>query len=523
MNIASLLHHQAKVRGQAIAMIDTYRGHQRMTSFWDFEQHTAKMARFLSKAGLRPGQAVLIFQPMSLELYVLLGAIFRLGLVAVFIDPSAGRQHLNRCCELYQVNALIATSKAHLLRLVSPQLRRIPLKFSLGWTLPWTRPLELYQKESPLEEIMQLAPETPALMTFTSGSTSTPKAAVRTHSFLLAQHQALARSLDLKPGDIDVSTLPIFVLANLASGMCSLIPKANLRSPGRIRPEPVFKQINDSGATRLSASPAFVGRLADYRDATGKTLNRLEKIYTGGAPVFPQALESFQSLAPNAQVYAVYGSTEAEPIAHVGWHDISPQDIEDMKQGQGLLAGQISPDISLQILENQWGTPLGNMTEQAFTNLSCSIGQIGEIVVSGNHVLSGYLHGQGDQESKFRVLNRLWHRTGDLGYIDHHHRLWLLGRCAALIKDHKGLLYPFAVECAAQQIKGIRRSAVLNHQEKRLLVVEPLSNHHLDLEEIKQKLAWAALDQITQMTLPVDKRHNAKIDYPSLIKKLNRR
>jgi acyl-CoA synthetase (AMP-forming)/AMP-acid ligase II len=523
MNIATLLQHQANVRGQAMAMIDTYKGHQRMTSFWDFEQHTAKMAHFLSKAGLSSGQAVLIFQPMSLELYVVLGALFRLGLVAVFIDPSAGLHHLNRCCELYQVNALIATRKAHLLRLVSPQLRRIPLKFSWGLTLPWTRPLVHYQKETPLREVMQLEPQAPALMTFTSGSTSNPKAAVRTHSFLLAQHQALAHSLELKPGDIDVSTLPIFVLANLASGMCSLIPRANLRAPGKIRPGPVFKQINALGATRLSASPAFVARLADYKNATGETLNRLERIYTGGAPVFPQALESFQLLAPNAKVYAVYGSTEAEPIAHVAWHNMSPQDIEDMKQGQGLLVGDISPDIHLQIIENRWGTPLGNMTEQTFKDLNCSIGQVGEIVVSGNHVLSGYLHGQGDQESKFRVLDRLWHRTGDLGYIDHQQRLWLLGRCAALIKDHKGILYPFAVECAAQQFKGIRRSAVLSHQEKRLLLVEPLPRHHLDLEEIKQKLAWAALDQVVKMTLPVDKRHNAKIDYPSLIKKLNRR
>ena len=78
--------------------------------------------------------------------------------------------------------------------------------------------------------------ETPALVTFTSGSTGAPKAAVRTHGFLLEQHRVLAESLRLTPDDLDLTTLPIFVLANLGSGVCSLIPDADLRHPGAIEP-----------------------------------------------------------------------------------------------------------------------------------------------------------------------------------------------------------------------------------------------------------------------------------------------
>ena len=61
--------------------------------------------------------------------------------------------------------------------------------------------------------------------------------------------------------------------------------------------------------------------------------------------------------------------------------------------------------------------------------------QPGEIVVSGAHVGAGYVGGVGDAETKFRVGEVIWHRTGDAGYLDAHGRLWLLGRCSARIAD----------------------------------------------------------------------------------------
>ena len=55
---------------------------------------------------------------MSADLYVALLAIFRLGMVALILDPSAGRDHTERCCALYPPQALIASTRAHLLRLL---------------------------------------------------------------------------------------------------------------------------------------------------------------------------------------------------------------------------------------------------------------------------------------------------------------------------------------------------------------------------------------------------------------------
>jgi acyl-CoA synthetase (AMP-forming)/AMP-acid ligase II len=145
-------------------------------------------------------------------------------------------------------------------------------------------------------------------------------------------------------------------------------------------------------------------------------------------------------------------------------------------------------------------------------------------VVSGGHVLSGYLHGQGDEETKFRVNGVIWHRTGDAGYLDNSGRLWLLGRCVARIQDKRGELYPFAAETAAYQNPTVRRAAMVAHRGRRVLAVEFQDRSGTgDVAEIKSALAWTDLDEIRVcQRIPVDKRHNAKIDYPSLYQMLDK-
>src|SRR5262249_4573411 len=150
------------------------------------------------------------------------------------------------------------------LRLFSPAVRRIPVKFVVGWWLPGAVPWSRADRLPPREEIHPCPPETPALLTFTSGSTGQPKAAVRTHGFLLAQHRVLEKSLRLAPGEIDLTTMPIVLLANLASGVTSLIPDADLRFPGAINPAPVIGQVQAHGPVSSVASPAFFECLVNH-------------------------------------------------------------------------------------------------------------------------------------------------------------------------------------------------------------------------------------------------------------------
>ena len=518
MNLVEILSAQAAQRPNAKAIIDVHRGRPRVTTFAELELASQRAATLLQRAGLKPNDAVLVFHPMSAELYVALLGIFRSGLVAMFLDPSAGKKHIERCCEIQPPRALVASAKAHLLRLSSPALRRIPKKFSIGWPVPFAESWSRLENLQPTPRIHVCDSGAPALLTFTSGSTGQPKAALRTHGFLLAQHRVLEKNLCLVPGEVDLTTLPIFLLANLASGVTSVIPNADLRFPGAIDPAPIAAQIALHQPTRTAASPAFLDRLAHK---SGPMLRGFKKIFTGGAPVFPRLLEKLHRHAPAADVVAVYGSTEAEPIAHLEHNTITAQDRAAMLEGRGLLAGPPIAEIELKIIPDQWGKSIGPYTSAEFEAACLRSGEAGEIVVSGAHVLSGYLHGHGDEETKFSVEGTRWHRTGDAGYLDERGRLWLLGRCSARIEDAHGSLYPFTVECAAHEHPGVQRAAVILHQGKRLLAVELVAGANVD--ELKKSLAWARIDIIRAFEkLPVDKRHNAKIDYPALREMLKR-
>jgi acyl-CoA synthetase (AMP-forming)/AMP-acid ligase II len=513
MTIDGILRAQACERPDAIAIIDASggAGRERTLTFAQLEKEVAAAAAWLDAAGLRRGQAALVFVPMSADLYVALLAMFRLGIVALFLDPSAGKDHLNQCCARWAPDALLAIPKAHWLRVVSDALRRIPLKVSVGgWA--WAARRWLDRREERDVAPAEVAPGDAALVTFTSGSTGVPKAAVRTHGFLVAQHRVLAPSIALEPGEVDLATLPIFTLANLASGVTTVIPEADLRKPGAVDGSAIAAQIERFGVTRITASPAFFERLMAHEAKAP----RLTKLHTGGAPVFPRVLDGLAHWAPNARAVAVYGSTEAEPIAHVGADEVGDTDRAAMRAGQGLPAGEIVPEIRLAILHDRWGEARGKMNTAEFDREKVQAGEAGEIVVTGDHVLKGYLGGVGDAETKFSVDGGVWHRTGDAGRLDERGRLWLLGRCAARITDARGTIYPFGVECVAMTFPEVRRAAMLAVDGRRVLTVETEGGEDLTAR-LRDAITWAGIDDVRRVpVLPVDRRHNAKIDYPAL-------
>lgn len=517
MNIAEILLAQSESRPDAPAIIDRMDGLDRVTRFAELDAASARGAHLLRRLGLHAGDAALIFQPMSAALYIALMALLRIGMVAMFIDPSAGRKQIERCLAIHPPRALIASGKAHLLRLISPGLRRIPIRLAFDRFVPGAVSWRRADGLPPLKGLSPCSPDTPALMTFTSGSTGQPKAAVRSHGFLLAQHRVLARTLDHQPGSCDLTTLPVFVLANLASGMTSLIPAADLRRPGAIDPQPVLAQIDAWQPVTSAASPAFFDRLCDGCSAAKCTLTGFDRIYTGGAPVFPDQLDRFDRFFPNTDIITVYGSTEAEPIAHISRRELTPADRRAMTEGGGLPVGTPVADIRTRVIGAGWGRPIAPMAGSAFERITLGPGRAGEIVVSGRHVLPGYLNGVGDSETKFRVDGVVWHRTGDTGMWDDQGRLWLLGRAGAVIRDNRGTLHPFSVECAARSDPAVAVAALIGSGGRRVLLVQAKGSRRIDTDRIAAMLAWATLDEVRQIPrIPLDRRHNAKVDYTKL-------
>ena len=518
MNVAEIVRGHAERHPADVALIDVHRAHTRRMTFREFEEAAGRAAALLRQTGLRDGDLVLVFQPMSSELYIALAALWRLGLVAMFVDPSAGWRHIDRCCKLHRPRGMIASGKAHWLRLLSREMRRIPWKFSIGARVPGAVPLEAARATSYDPAIHRCQGDKPALVSFTSGSTGVPKTTLRTHGFLLAQHRAIAQNLGLDVGDIELVALPIFVLANLASRVTSVIPNIDLRRPEAINAAPIVAQIQNHGVTRATASPAFYERLAEYCEDEQIVLPRLRKVFTGGGPVSPRLLQRLQRIAPRAVVTAVYGSTEAEPICRLSLAEMQPADLAAMRNGEGLLAGRPVPGIQLRIIQDKSGEKLAPCDEPEFERMRQPTGNSGEIVVSGAHVLHGYLDGASEDENKFSVGAARWHRTGDAGYIDAFGRLWLLGRCAARVADRRGSMYPLGVEHAALRYDFIRRAAFISLHQQRVLAVELRRRAaRPDLGPLLESLAFASVDAVRIVNrLPVDRRHNAKVDYAAL-------
>lgn len=522
MNVAELVGRAIAARPDGIALIDRHQGRDRLTTFASLDLQARRVAALLRAQGLSSGDPVLIFQPPTAELYVALVALFRIGAVAMIVEPSAGRQLLDDACRMHPPRALIATPRAHLLRLVSPALRRIPLSLSTGGWVPGAVRLHHAEQYAPDGSVAALTEDAPALMTFTSGSTGRPKAAVRTHGILRRQLEALVAGFAASAGELELVSLPIVVLVNLGIGAGSVLPDADLRRPGTIDAGPVLAQIARSRLSRITASPAFLERLADGCAMSGRSFPAITQVVTGGGPVFPDIVARVRAMTPNARITSVYGSTEAEPIAHVRDDEVSAEDETAMRRGAGLLAGAPDRCVELRILAATWGTPIPPRSAAAFAAMSLPPGEPGEIVVTGDHVVKGYLHGVGDDETKFRVGGVVWHRTGDAGYLDDRGRLWLLGRASARIEDNRGVLYPFALECAARSSLGVRRVAAVQHRGRRVLLLgKDRSQPTPTSATIQQALAWAFIDAVVVWpSIPMDRRHNSKVDYPAVLARL---
>lgn len=488
MNLVSRLVEQAAEAPERVALVEGCGDRVRRVTFGGLAERVRAGAAALQCRGLRQGDLVLFLHPVSLDLYVALLAAMRVGAVAMLVDPGSGLDGLRKAVRRSRPRVWTGRGRGVLAKWLIPAL----------WTLPRVRPEAARLLEEAVEAPLPVADDAPALVTFTSGSTGVPKAAVRSHGFLLEQNRVLGRAIDLVPGECDLVTLPVFALANLAHGVTSVLAEQEVGLLAR--------QIAEERVTRCAASPAF---LSAWMDA-GVPLVGMRKVFTGGGPVFPPLLDRVTRASPRAEATAVYGSTEAEPIAHLDHREITVEDVSRMRSGGGLLAGRPVPEIRLAIIRDQWGEPVEPMDAGAFDAICLPSSETGEIVVSGGHVLAGYLDGIGDEETKFRVDGVVWHRTGDAGWLDEAGRLWLMGRCSAVVRDERGELFPFAIETSMSFVPHIRRSAVLAVRGRRVLVFESDDpSASIDAPE--------GIDEARRIArIPTDRRHRAKIDYPAL-------
>jgi acyl-CoA synthetase (AMP-forming)/AMP-acid ligase II len=455
----------AEARPDQAALID---GRGRSVSYGELARMSAARASAFARSGVEPGAVVLVARGVSAELYAGLLALFRLGAVALFPEPAAGLEGLALAVETARPTAMIAGPLGRAVRELIPGLRRLPL-LSEPDRGPGDGPLAA------------MSPEAPALMTFTSGSTGRPKGIVRAIGLLEQQHRLLERIRGTTPDDVDLISLPVFVLSNLAAGATSVLPAGDLRRPARLDSGRLARQIADHGVRRVIAPPAVCARLV----AAPAGLCGLDAVFTGGGPVFPNLLKALRAAAPRAALHAVYGSTEAEPIAHLSFDEIGEREWRAMAEGAGLLAGRPVPEAKIALRD-------------------------GEIEVCGPHVVRGYLDPAHDAQTKRMRDGLLWHRTGDAGRIDGLDRLWLLGRREAASEG----LFPFAIETAALSWPGVRQAALLAQGPRAELFA---AGDRLDAAELTRRArSFGDIRCQVVRSIPTDRRHNSKVDYTAL-------
>jgi acyl-coenzyme A synthetase/AMP-(fatty) acid ligase len=496
VNVAEILGAQSAAHPGRVALVDA--SSRRTLTYAELDAASGHVAAALRTRGLQPGETVLVLHPVALELYVAVIGMLRAGLVPAIPPPGAGRGALERCVRKHPPRGVLAGGIGWLAPASIPILRHSLLlttaKAPFGYDI-------IHAKTRSSGATEPRDDGDPAMLTFTSGSTGEPKALVRSHGVARAQVEALGAALSLGEA-ASLCTMPIVLLAELAAGATCVLPAFDVRRPGRVDAARLAECLRAYDVARIVASPALLTRLVTELRSQDATLPGLMLIASGGAPVMPPLASALRTVAPNARMLSVYGSTEAEPIAVLDARDVTPSDHAAMRTGAGLLAGVPCAAGSLAIV--------------AADGRALPSNAVGEVVVSGPHVVPHYLDPADDVETKIRAGSRIWHRTGDLGYRDAGGRLWLVGRAAAAIGDARGTVEPLRVECALSYLHGIVRAALTATDGARILVVEPAAGVRVDESAVRAALAFTPIDALIVARVPVDPRHNAKVDYAAL-------
>jgi acyl-CoA synthetase (AMP-forming)/AMP-acid ligase II len=520
-NIAARLAERAGLHPERAAIVEGAGSSARRLAFGELDGRVRALAAGLAAHGIGPGDSVLLFVPMSADLYVALLACLHRGATAVFVDAWADRKRLDAAVRIADPRAFIGTPKAHLLRLLSPAVRRIPIHLAAGRR--WLS-LRRHERAEGTADALPVDGSAPALVTFTTGSTGTPKAAVRSHDFLWAQHLALANHLRPLDGDVDMPTLPVFVLNNLASGITSVLPDFDPRRPADIDPARIHRQLRDERVTTSSGSPAFYERLGRWCAQSGNRIP-LRALFTGGAPVLPPLARLLASVADGG-IGVVYGSSEAEPIAGIDARDM----LGAMQAARGdagcpggICVGRPVAEIEVRLLRPHDG-PVA-LDGGGWAAWEVGPGEVGEVAVAGAHVLAGYLNDpDAERQNKVRDGARVWHRTGDAAWMDADGRLWLMGRVKERVRRDGVVWWGGAAEARALEADGVRHAAYIGLADAQLgqravLCVETTAGTLTDAERaaLVATLAPFPVDEIRPMIrIPRDPRHASKTDVGAL-------
>jgi acyl-CoA synthetase (AMP-forming)/AMP-acid ligase II/pimeloyl-ACP methyl ester carboxylesterase len=503
----------------------------------DLDLVVGRIAAGLKEAGLKKGDNVIIFIPMSLYLYAAMFAVQKIGAVAVFLDSWARRDQMGVAVEVVSPKMIISVEKAFDYLENVEAIQKIPLKVVAGpHEKKYTKTLEELMLTDDYAEAEPVESEHTALITFTTGSSGTPKGADRTHRFLAAQHYALNRHLPYHEGDADLPAFPIFSLNNLAAGVKTVIPAFDVGSPSEDDAIILLKQFKETNTTATTLSPSLLRALYNYCLKEGITLENIKRVVTGGAPVSNDDVRSMKKVAPKAEILVLYGSTEVEPMAHIEAEEMLAEESKGTDEryvADGVNVGKFDSGLEVKYIKIHHD-PIEITSDEQWQEFEVPSGQVGEIIVSGEHVCEKYYNNE-EATKKTKIKDnkgRVWHRTGDLGRCDQDGNLWLVGRVHNAINRAGAYQFPVRAEFVLKKSDMVKKAAYLGIPDQELgektvavfSLKEEFENQKEKAEsEVKDLLNYNKIvfDKIICVEdIPMDPRHHSKVEYGILRKSL---
>ncbi|MEJ2095825.1 MAG: fatty acid CoA ligase family protein [Deltaproteobacteria bacterium] len=494
-------------------------------TFRQLERETDCLAYGLDEMGIGRGMRTILMVQPSLEFFVIIFTLFKIGAVPVVVDPGMGIRRMMSCLAESKAAALIGIPAAHLLKTFYPGFfKTVKHHVTVGRRWFWRGKSLAQLRKTPWQTFPVTdtqADETAAIL-FTTGSTGPAKGAVYTHGIFDAQVRHIQSKFQIQPGEIDLPTFPLFALFDPALGMTAVVPNMDPTKPAQVNPHNIIGPILHHGVTNMFASPALLNRVGRYGAKKNIQLPTLKRVISAGAPALPQNLERFsRMLNKEAQIFPGYGATEAMPVAVMGSHEILSETRKLSEQGFGICVGRAFDGLKVKIIRIS-----DNAIEHWSGDLELPSGEIGEIVVQGDVVTRRYFDRiRDDMMSKITEHDTFWHRMGDLGWMDKDGRLWFCGRKSHRVITSRGTLYTVPCEAIFNNHPSVFRSALVGigpKPEQQPVICIELENPAGKKQRAKIETelhALATSSVITQSirrilfhrSFPVDIRHNSKI------------
>lgn len=305
-------------------------------------------------------------------------ACFYAGKTAVLLSSRYGRQHCASIITKTKLSHLITDEGIHRLS-------------------------EDSQEKEDLSDV--------ALMMCTSGTTGLPKAAMITQENLIANLEDIRKYFKIDCGDRILISRPLYHCAVLTGEfLISLLLGVQIHFfDASFNPAAILSKIQSENITVFCATPTLLYHLASFALRFHKRLP-LKKIAVSGECMTERAARKIRDALPDADIYHVYGLTEASPRV-----SFLPPELFD------------KAPCSV-------GVPLASLT--------CRVDG-GELLISGKSVMKGYYE---DPIYTEQALSGGWLHTGDLADIDINGLITIHGRKDSMIIRSGMNIYPAEIE-----------------------------------------------------------------------------